>query len=148
MADELYFDDFQVGQQFQSGTYLLTKESSVKFAQEYDPQYFHIDEEAAKDSHFGKLAASGWQTMAITMKLKAGSGMNRVAGGLVGLGLDSVKWLKPVYPDDTLHVLITVIDKRRSESKPTHGVVKYHMETFNQLDEKVLEMNTAIWVPC
>jgi acyl dehydratase len=148
MEKELYFDDFEVGQCFTTDTYHLTKQSSVAFAQEYDPQYFHIDEEAAKNSPFGRLAASGWHTMAITMRLKAGSGMNRIAGGMVGLGLDSVKWRKPVYPGDTLHVRITITDKRRSQSKPTHGVIKYHMETYNQNDEKVLEMNTAIWVPC
>lgn len=148
MANELYFDDFEIGQEFTTESYTISEESSIHFAQEYDPQYFHIDPEAAKNSPFGKLVTSGWQTAAVTMRLKAGSGINRVAGGLVGLGLESVKWPRPVYPGDTLRAVITITEKRRSQSKPTHGIIKYRMETFNQNNEKVLEMVTAIWVPC
>ncbi|MCH2546774.1 MAG: MaoC family dehydratase [Alphaproteobacteria bacterium] len=148
MAAELYFGDLEVGQEFTTENYTVTKESSINFAKEYDPQYFHIDEKAAQNSPFGELVTSGWQTAAITMRLKAGSELNRVAGGLVGLGLDSVKWPKPVVPGDTLRAVITIMDKRHSQSKPTHGIVRYRMETFNQRDEKVLEMVTSIWVPC
>lgn len=148
MAEEWYFDDFEIGQEFHSDSYTITKQNSLAFAQEYDPQYFHIDEEAAKHSHFGKLATSGWQTAAISMRLKADSGMNRVAGGMVGMGIETMKWPRPVYPGDTLRLVITILEKRRSQSKPTHGVVKYRMETFNQHDEKVLDVVTAIWVPC
>lgn len=148
MAKELYFDDFEVGQAFTTEDYTISKESSVNFAKEYDPQYFHVDEQAAANSPFGQLVTSGWQTAAVTMRLKAGCDINRVAGGLVGLGIESVKWPKPVYPGDTLRAVITIVDKRRSQSKPTHGVVKYRIETFNQKGDKVLEMVTAIWVPC
>lgn len=148
MTDELYFDDFEIGQQFFSEGYTITRQSSIDFAKEYDPQYFHVDEEAAKHSPFGRLVTSGWQTAAISMRLKAESRMRHVAGGMVGMGLESVKWPKPVYPGDTLRLIITIVDKRRSRSKPTHGIVKYRMETFNQHDELVLEMVTAIWVPC
>lgn len=148
MADELYFDDFEPGQEFLTGSYTISEKSSIDFAREYDPQYFHVDAEAAKHSPFGRLVTSGWQTAAVTMRLKAGSGINRVAGGLVGLGLESVKWPRPVYPGDTLRAVITITEKRRSQSKPTHGVVKYRMETLNQNNETVMEMTTAIWVPC
>lgn len=148
MADELYFEDFEIGQEFHTDSHLVTKESSIAFAKDYDPQYFHIDEEAAKHSPFGRLVTSGWQTAAITMRLKAGSAMNKVAGGMVGMGIETVKWPKPVYPGDTLRAVITIVEKRRSQSKPTHGIVKYRMETFNQHEEQVLEMVTAIWVPC
>jgi acyl dehydratase len=148
MAAELYFDDFEIGQEFTTEGYTISKESSIQFAKEYDPQYFHVDEKAALNSPFGKLVTSGWQTAAVTMRLKAGSGISRVAGGLVGLGLDSVKWPRPVYPGDTLTATITITEKRRSQSKPTHGIVKYRMETTNQHGETVLEMTTAIWVPC
>lgn len=148
MTDELYFDSFEIGQEFPTDSYTITKQDSIEFARQYDPQYFHTDEEAAKHSAFGRLATSGWQTAAISMRLKAGSGMNRVAGGMVGMGIEAMKWPKPVYPGDTLRAVITIVEKRRSQSKPTHGIVKYRMETFNQHDEKVLEMLTAIWVPC
>lgn len=148
MSDELYFDDFEIGQEFHTDSYTITKEKSLEFAKEYDPQYFHVDEEAAKHSIFGKLSTSGWQTAAISMRLKAGSGMNRVAGGMVGMGIESMKWPKAVYPGDTLRTVMTILQKRRSQSKPTHGVVKYRMETFNQHNERVLEVVTAIWVPC
>lgn len=148
MTGELYFDDFEPGRQFLTEGYTITKQSAVDFAREYDPQYFHVDEDAAVHSPFGRLVVSGWQTAAISMRLKAGSEMSHVAGGMVGMGIESVKWPRPVYPGDTLRLVITIVEKRRSQSKPTHGIVKYRMETFNQRDEKVLEMITAIWVPC
>lgn len=148
MSEELYFDNFELGQEFHTESFLITKEHSIAFAQEYDPQYFHVDEEAATHSPFGKLATSGWQTAAITMKLKAGSELRHAAGGLVGLGIESMKWPRPVFPGDTLRAVLTIIEKRRSQSKPTHGIVKYKVQTFNQHDAVVLEMVTAIWVPC
>lgn len=148
MADELYFDDFEVGQVFESGPFTISKDYAIAFAKEYDPQYFHVDEEAARSSHFGKLAVSGWQTAAISMKLKAQSGLNKVAGGMVGMGLESMRWPRPVYPGDSLQLRLTITEKRRSQSKPTHGIVRYRIETFNQNDEKVFDALTAIWVPC
>lgn len=148
MKKNLYFEDFHPGQTFDTASYDLSVEASKAFAQEYDPQYFHLDEETAKDSPFGGFVASGWHTAAITMRLKAGTDLTNVSGGLVGLGLEYVKWPRPVYPPDTLHARITVIEARRSTSKPTHGVVKYKMETFNSKDELVMEMVTAVWVPC
>lgn len=148
MSGELYFDDLRVGLVFPTDSYTITLEEAIAFAREYDPQYFHVDEEAAKHSPFGKLAVSGWHSSAITMRLKAGCGLNKVAGGLVGMGIESLKWPKPVYPGDTLRVVITITSARRSQSKPTHGVVKYHVDTLNQDDEIVMQMDTAIWVPC
>ncbi|MBM3617086.1 MAG: MaoC family dehydratase [Alphaproteobacteria bacterium] len=148
MSAELYLNDFRPGQEFLSPTHTLSLEEAVSFAKQYDPQYYHIDVEAAKKGPYGRLIASGWQTAAITMKLKAATELANVAGGLLGLGLESVKWPRPVYPGDTLRVVLTVLDVRRSNSKPTHGVVKYSMDTYNQHDEKVMEAVTAVWVPC
>lgn len=147
MVTKLYFQDFTPGQEFITGSYMIPEDKAVGFAQEYDPQYFHIDAEAASDSPFGRLVVSGWQTAAISMRLKITTDLRHVAGGMIGMGLESVKWPRPVYPGDTLRAVIRIVDTRRSGSKPTHGVVKYVMETFNQNDEKVLEMQTAIWVP-
>lgn len=148
VSAELYLKDFQPGQEFISEPYTLSKEEAIHFAKQYDPQYYHVDEEAAKKGPYGRLIASGWQTAAITMKLKAATDMVKVAGGLLGMGLESVKWPRPVYPGDTLHLVLTVLEVRRSNSKPTHGIVKYRMDTYNQQDEKVMEAITAVWVPC
>jgi acyl dehydratase len=147
MQDALYFEDFDTGQQFVTGGFTITQENAIAFAREYDPQYFHIDAEAAKKSAYGRLIVSGWQTAAVTMKLKATTPLVKVAGGLLGLGLDELKWPRAVYPGDTLKVTITITDKRPSKSKPTHGVVKYKMDTYNQHGELVMETTTAVWMP-
>lgn len=147
MSKELFFEDFQPGQVFESGPFTLTKEEAIAFASEYDPQYYHIDEEAAKDGPYGRLIASGWQTAAITMKLKAKTELVNISGGLLGIGLEGLRWPRAVYPGDSLNLKITILEVRRSQSKPTHGIVKYKMETFNQHAELVMETVTAVWVP-
>lgn len=147
-ADSLYFEDLEVGSVFSGGDYTVSKEEAVSFASRYDPQYFHTNETAALQSPFGKLAVSGWHTAAITMRLKAHSGLERVFGGLIGLGLKEVKWPRPVYPGDTLTARFTITDKRRSGSTPTHGIVSYQGVTTNQHGETVMQMETAVWVPC
>jgi acyl dehydratase len=147
MNAPLYFEDFDVGQKVETESFTITKENAIAFAREYDPQYYHIDEEAAKSSAYGRLIVSGWQTAAITMRLKAGTILARIDGGLLGLGVDALKWPRPVFPGDTLHTVITVTDKRPSESKPTFGVLKYKMETFNQKKELVYSAEPAVWAP-
>src|SRR6266446_7934143 len=104
MADERYWEDFAVGQKFESGSVTLTAEQIKAFAAQFDPQPFHTDEKAAADSFFGGLVASGWHTAAITMRLMVLSEL-RVVGGLIGAGLDEVKWPRPVHPGETLHVV-------------------------------------------
>jgi acyl dehydratase len=147
MDTPLYFEDFDIGQRLETECFTIDQEHAIAFAKEYDPQYFHIDEVDAKSGPYGKLIVSGWQTAAITMKLKATSLLVEVAGGLVGLGIDGLRWPRAVYPGDTLHAIITITDKRPSSSKPTHGVMKYKVETFNQNNELVMEMHTAVWIP-
>lgn len=127
--------------------FTIDKEHALAFARQYDPQYYHIDEKAAESSQYGRLIVSGWQTAAVTMKLKTTSKLVKITGGLLGLGIESMRWPRPVYPGDTLHAVITIIDKRPSASKPTHGVMKYKIETINQNGEVVMEMHTAVWVP-
>ena len=146
-ASALYFEDFEIGQRLETEHFAIDKKRALAFAHEYDPQYYHVDEEKAKDGPYGRLIVSGWQTAAVTMKLKTTSKLVEIAGGLLGLGVESLKWPRPVYPDDELHAVITITDKRPSNSKPTHGIVKYKVETLNQNDELVMEMQTAVWVP-
>lgn len=148
MAQELYYEDFAAGQQFRSRrSFTLTKDDIIAFAKVYDPQPQHIDEEGAKNSVFGELVASGWHTAATTMRLKAETDLVRVAGGLVGLGLDKVRWPRPTMPGDSLSILVTVLEKRVSGSQPGKGIVRYKVETLNQKGELAMEMLTAVIVP-
>jgi len=142
----LYFEDFAVGQQFFSDSYIVTREDAVGFASHYDSQYFHVDEAAAKDSLFGRLVVSGWHTAAISMRLKLRSGLEQVAGGLIGLGLSDVKWPAAVYPGDMLRLVIVIMSARLSASKPGHGIVGYRFDTFNQHDVLVMTARTSVLV--
>lgn len=145
--DVLYFEDFHVGQTFERGGYTITKEAALAFAREFDPQYFHTDEEAAKKSLFKGLAVSGWHTASASMRLKIESDLHKVAGGLIGMGLEELRWPRPVYPGDTLRIVITILETRLSQSRPDRGVVRYKMDTFNQRSELVMETATAVIVP-
>jgi acyl dehydratase len=147
MTTTLHYEDFSTGQTFAAGGYTITKESAIAFAREYDPQYFHIDEEAAKSSFFGGLAVSGWQTAAASMWLKLQTPLGKVAGGLIGMGLEHLKWPRPVYPGDTLRIVVTITGTRVSNSRPSHGVVQYKVETYNQNDALVCVGGTAVMVP-
>lgn len=147
MPDAYYFEDFAIGQTFTSDSYVVDRDTAIAFAREYDPQGQHIDDEAAKHSVFGALVISGWQTAAISMRLKLQTPLGKVANGLVGVGLESVRWPKPVLPNDMLHVVITIVDKRVSNSRPDKGIVKYQLETLNQRGEKVMHAVTAVFMP-
>ena len=148
MPKELYYEDFVAGQQFHSKrSYKIETENALAFAKEFDPQAQHTDEAVAKNSLFGKLVISGWHTAAATMRLKLDTPLANVANGLVGMGLENVRWPRPVTPGDALRVVVTVLDKRLSRSKPDKGIVKYKVETFNQRDELVMEMTTAVIAP-
>ena len=148
MEKALYFDDFTIGQQFTNGGYTITKEQAIAFAKDFDPQYFHVDEEVAKKSMFGGLIVSGLHTAAVSMRLKIDSPLSKVAGGLVGMGMEKIRWPRPVFPGDTLRIVITITSKRLSKSNPSNGVVNYKIETFNQHNDLVMEMDTAVLVPC
>jgi len=131
-----YLEDFAVGQTFNSGRWRITKEQIKAFANEFDPQPFHLDDEAAKDSFFGGLAASGWHTAALTMKLLVGSEL-QPAGGVIGAGFDEFRWPKPVRPGDELRTESEVLEVRPSRSKPSHGLIKLRTTTLNQHNEAV-----------
>jgi acyl dehydratase len=131
-----YLEDFAPGQTFASGQLKVDRERIKSFAAEFDPQPFHLDEDAARTSIFNGLAASGWHTAAMTMRLLVESEL-KPAGGIVGAGFDDFRWPKPVRPDDTLHLEIEVLEVRPSRSRPDQGVIKVKTTTLNQINEPV-----------
>ena len=131
-----YLEDFAAGQTFRSGRMRIEKERIKSFAAEFDPQPFHLDETAARDSIFAGLAASGWHTAAFTMRLMVDSEI-KPAGGLIGLGFDELRWPRAVRPGDELRVESEVLEVRASKSRPNEGLVKLRMTTLNQNGEAV-----------
>ena len=132
----LYLEDFTAGQTFRTGRQRIDRERIKTFAAEFDPQPFHTDEVAARDSIFGALAASGWHTAAFTMKLMVASDI-KPAGGLIGLGFDELRWPRATRPGDELRVESEVLEVRQSKSRPDQGLVKLRMTTLNQDNEPV-----------
>lgn len=130
----LYLEDLHVGQTFVSEPVTLTAEQIKAFAREYDPQPFHLDEEAARDSLFGGLAASGWHTAALTMRMLVQA--FPLAGGLVGAGGETT-WPRPTRPGDTLTVHVEVLEITPSRSRPDRGMIRTRSETRNQHGEAV-----------
>jgi acyl dehydratase len=133
---ERYLEDFTVGQTFGSGRLRITEPQIKAFAAEFDPQPFHLDEAAARQTFFQGLAASGWHTAAITMRLLVESEL-KPAGGVIGAGFEEFRWPKPVRPGDELHIESEVLDVRPSRSRPNQGLVKLRTTTLNQNNEAV-----------
>src|ERR1700722_19217711 len=143
--DRLYLDDFHVGQRFTSATHVMDVAQIKAFAREFDPQPFHLDEEAAKGSMFGGLVASGWHTAAVTMRLQVESGLP-IAGGIIGIGGEKC-WPRPARPGDVLRVLSEVMEVTPSRSRPDRGVVRVRSETRNQREEVVQILDAKLLVP-
>jgi acyl dehydratase len=133
---ERYLEDFTVGQTFGSGRLRIDAEQITTFAAAFDPQPFHLDEAAARDTIFRGLAASGWHTAAITMRLLVESDLTP-AGGIVGAGFDECRWPRPVRPGDELRVESEVLEVRPSKSRPDQGLIKVRTTTLNQHGEAV-----------
>lgn len=131
-----YLDDFAPGQKFGSGQLKVDRERIKSFAAEFDPQPFHLSEEAAQRSIFKGLAASGWHTAAMTMRLLVESDLSP-ASGIVGVGFEEFRWPNPTRPDDVLHLDIEVLEVRPSKSRPEQGVIKVKTTTLNQNNEPV-----------
>lgn len=133
----LYLDDLSPGQRYNGTTRIRIEAERIKtFAAEFDPQPFHLDEDTASTSIFRGLAASGWHTAAVTMRLLVDSEF-KLAGGLIGAGFDELRWPLPVRPGDELRLEIEVLDVRPSKSRPEQGMVKLRMTTLNQNQEVV-----------
>jgi acyl dehydratase len=141
-----YLEDFAVGQTFGSGRVRVDKERIKRFAAEFDPQPFHLDEDAARDTIFRGLAASGWHTAALTMRLVVEGELNPV-GGIVGAGFEELRWPLPVRPGDELRVESEVLEVRPSKSRPQQGLIKVRTTTLNQNGDAVQVFVANLIVP-
>ena len=146
MPKELYFEDFKIGQKFNSvSTYTVTTEEIKEFGQKYDPQPFHLDEAAGEGSFFHGLAASGWLTAAIVMRLRVLS--IHVRGGMIGAGAEEMRWTEPVRPGDTIRTEIEVIGVRHANSRKDYGVVTTTTLAYNQDNVVVLRATVNFLAP-
>jgi len=141
-----YFEDYAVGQIYRSGRHRIDKEQIIAFAKQFDPQFYHLDEEAAKNSPFKGLAASGWHTAAITMRLMV-DGDLKPAGGILGVGFDQLSWSRAVRPGDELRVASEIVEVRPSKTRPDRGMIRVQNTTLNQHDEAVQTFTANLIVP-
>lgn len=135
-----YLEDIKVGTKASFGRYEVTREEVLDFARKYDPQPFHLDDDAAAKTHFGRISASGWHTCAMTMAMLVENLTKNKQAGLGSPGLDELRWLKPVYPGDTLRVESEIIEVTPSRSRPEMGSTKAKVTVFNQHDEPVMRL--------
>ena len=133
-----YFEDLELGERASFGRYEVTREEVLAFAQRYDPQPFHLSDEAAAQTHFGRLAASGWHACAMTMAMYVEHMEAHPMASLGAAGIDELRWLQPVFPGDTLRCENELLEKKASEKRPEMGSTRSRMTTFNQHDEPVL----------
>jgi acyl dehydratase len=143
-VEHLYLEDLHVGQKFTSGTHVMEESRIKAFAEEFDPQSFHLDESAAQASLFRGLAASGWHTAAVAMRLLVTGGLP-LANGIIGVG-GEIAWPKPTRPGDTLRVESEIVEIAPSRSKPNQGIVTVRSTTFNQEEEPVYVFTARILV--
>ncbi len=140
----LYWEDMEVGRQTEFGSYDVTREEVLEFARKYDPQPFHISDEAAANTHFGRIAASGWHTGAMSMKVLVDA-MSKVPQADLGSpGIDDLRWLKPVYPGDRLTVRGKILDKTPSRSKPGLGTIRTQTIVTNQDGVDVMRYTSIV----
>lgn len=146
MADELYFEDFKLGQKFTSTEPVkVSAQEITEFAEKYDPQPFHLDENAGKSSFFKGLAASGWLTAAIVMRLRVST--IKVHGGMIGAGVEEIRWTEPVRPGDSLRTETEVVGLRRSQKRPELGLVTIYTQTYNQNNVVVMKSTVKFLAP-
>ena len=142
----IYFEDFEAGAETYYGSYEVTREEVLEFARKYDPQPFHLSDEEAAKTHFGRIAASGWHTCAMTMAVIARYVVEQQQAGLGSPGVDELRWLKPVYPGDTLHVRGKVVETRPSRSKPDIGSIRTETTVTNQQDVPVMRFVSIVLI--
>jgi len=142
----IYFEDLEVGAETDFGSYAVTREEVLEFARKYDPQPFHLSDEEAAKTHFGRIAASGWHTCAMTMAVIARHVVGDEQAGLGSPGVDELRWLKPVYPGDTLHVRGTIIEKTPSRSKPQIGSFRTETIITNQDEVPVMRFTSIVLI--
>ena len=141
-----YFEDLEVGAETYFGSYEVTREEVLEFARKYDPQPFHLSDEEAAKTHFGRIAASGWHTCAMTMAVLARYVVEHRQAGLGSPGIDQLRWRRPVYPGDTLHVRSTIVEKTLSRSRPEMGSFRSDMVVTNQDDQPVMTFTSIVLI--
>jgi len=141
-----YFEDLEVGAETYFGSYDVTRDEILEFARKYDPQPFHLSDEEAAKTHFGRIAASGWHTCAMTMAVIARHVVDDEQAGLGSPGIDELRWRRPVYPGDTLHVRGTIVDRTPSRSKPHMGSFRTEMIVTNQDDQAVMTFTSIVLI--
>jgi acyl dehydratase len=144
-APRYWFDDFPVGRVREFGPVTVSREDILRFAREYDPQPFHVDEDAARRLPFGGIIASGWQTCALAMRM-AVDGVFGETAALGSPGVERLDWLRPVRPGDELRLRLTTLEARPARSKPHVGLVKNRWEVLNQQGEEVLRMEAVTMI--
>ena len=140
----IYFEDVELGSETLLGPYDVTREEVLEFARKYDPQPFHLSDEEAAKTHFGRIAASGWHTCAMTMAVIARKVVETRQAGLGSPGVDELRWLKPVYPGDRLTVTGTVVETTPSRSKPEIGTIRTQTVVTNQDDVPVMRFTSIV----
>ena len=141
-----FYEDLVVGEVHRFGAYAVTREEVIAFASKYDPQPFHLDDAAAAETHFGRLSASGWHTCAMTMSMLVDRHKHNGHQGLGSPGVDELRWLRPVYPGDTLSVETQMLEKRRSATKPDRGILRTATRVFNQDGVMVMSMTSRAMI--
>ena len=142
----IYFEDLQVGAETEFGSYDVTRDEVIEFAGKYDPQPFHLSDEAAAKTHFGRLAASGWHTAAMTMAVIARRVVDQKQAGLGSPGIDELRWKKPVYPGDTLHVRCKILETTPSRSRPDMGSFRTQTTVTNQDGDVVMTFISIVLI--
>lgn len=145
-AAMIYFEDLDVGSETYFGSYEVTREEVLEFARKYDPQPFHLSDEEAAKTHFGRIAASGWHTAAMVMSVIARHVVKHEQAGLGSPGIDELRWRKPVYPDDTLHVRGHILEKTPSRSRPEIGSFRTQTVVTNQDDQVVMTFVSIVLI--
>jgi acyl dehydratase len=142
----IYFEDLEIGAETYFGSYEVTREEVIEFARKYDPQPFHLSDEAAAKTHFGRLAASGWHTAAMTMAVIARHVVEQQQAGLGSPGIDELRWKRPVYPGDTLHVRGKIVEKTPSRSRPEMGSFRSRTSVTNQDGLEVMSFEPIVLI--
>jgi len=144
---ERYFEDYTPGAVFTSGAIAVSEAEIIDFARQYDPQAMHTDPAAARNGRFGGLIASGWHTAALMMRLFATNFLSP-ASSVASPGIDELRWLQPVRPGDSLRLRVTIIEARRSRSRPAEGIVRSFIEVLNQNDAVVMSLKPISLIAC
>ena len=140
-----FFEDLKAGDKFSTAEHMVTAEEIMAFGRQYDPQAFHLDPVAAETTFFGRLVASGWHTAAVSMRLMV-EGEMELDGGVIGQGVEALRWPRPVLPGDRLRVVTEILELRPAPARPDRGLIKLHCRTLNQAGKAVQDMTATLLI--